>query len=100
MVARVSTLVFIGEKVCRDEDWINVSVNYTIDAFTAARELRRWPSILRPIVHWFIPATQKLRKHLSVARSIFYSDNGFAISRGLRYSNLHSKTADFPFSSG
>jgi cytochrome P450 len=70
MVARISTLIFMGEKVCRDEDWINVSVNYTIDAFMAARELRRWPSILRPIVQWFIPATQKLRKHLSVARSI------------------------------
>ncbi|KAJ5142256.1 uncharacterized protein N7443_006975 [Penicillium atrosanguineum] len=70
MVARISTLIFMGEKVCRDEDWINVSVNYTIDAFMAARELRQWPSILRPLVHWFIPATQKLRKHLAVARSI------------------------------
>lgn len=70
MVARISTLIFMGEKVCRDEEWINVSVNYTIDAFMAARELRQWPSILRPLVHWFIPATQKLREHLAVARSI------------------------------
>lgn len=70
MVARISTLVFMGENICRDEDWINVSVNYTIDAFMAARELRRWPSILRPFAHWFLPTTQKLRKHLAVAHSI------------------------------
>ncbi|KAJ5670050.1 uncharacterized protein N7477_005413 [Penicillium maclennaniae] len=70
MVARMSTLIFMGEKDCRDEEWINVSVNYTIDAFMAARELRQWPSILRPLVHWFIPAAQKLRKPQAVARSI------------------------------
>lgn len=70
MVARLSTLVFMGEKICRDEDWINVSVNYTIDAFVAARELRLWPSILRPLVHWFLPSMQKLRKHLVIARFI------------------------------
>lgn len=70
IVARLSSLIFMGDKVCRDEDWINVSVNYTIDAFTAARELRMWPSILRPLVHWFLPSMQKLRKHLATARSI------------------------------
>lgn len=70
MVARISSLVFLGQKICRDKEWINVSVNYTIDAFTAARELRMWPSVLRPLVHWFLPSAQKLRQHLRVARSI------------------------------
>lgn len=70
IVARMSTLVFMGEKICRDQNWISVSVNYTIDAFVAFRELRQWPSIMRPLVHWFLPATQKLRKHLTVARSL------------------------------
>lgn len=70
MVARLSSLVFLGEKICRDQEWINVSVNYTIDAFTAARELRLWPSVLRPLVHWFLPSTQKLREHLRVARAV------------------------------
>lgn len=70
VVARLSSLVFLGEKICRDQEWINVSVNYTIDAFMAARELRLWPSVLRPLVHWFLPSTQKLRKHLRIARAI------------------------------
>ncbi|OKP11796.1 Fumitremorgin C monooxygenase [Penicillium subrubescens] len=70
MIARLSTLVFMGESVCRDPAWLDVSVNYTIDAFLAARALRMWPSVLRPLVHWFMPSCQKLRQHFAVARAI------------------------------
>ncbi|KAJ5779084.1 hypothetical protein N7457_006804 [Penicillium paradoxum] len=70
MVARLSSLIFVGETISHDEEWINVSVNYAIDAFNAMRDLREWPSILRPVIHRFLPATQKLRKHLQMARAI------------------------------
>ncbi|KAE8353591.1 cytochrome P450 [Aspergillus coremiiformis] len=70
MVARVSSLVFLGENICRDETWLNVSVNYAIDAFHAARNLREWPAIIRPLVHWFMPSLQKLRYHKRVAAEI------------------------------
>ncbi|KAE8158738.1 cytochrome P450 [Aspergillus tamarii] len=70
MVARLSSLVFLGEKICRNESWLNVSVNYTIDAFNAARELRDWPAIARPFIHWFMPSMQKLRHHRKVAAEI------------------------------
>lgn len=70
MVARISTLAFLGQKACRNEDWINVAVHYTIDTFKGARELRLWPSILRPVVHYFLPSIQKVRYHLGVARAI------------------------------
>ncbi|CAG8395244.1 unnamed protein product [Penicillium salamii] len=70
MVARVSSLVFVGETICHDPEWIDVSVNYAIDAFEAMRDLRTWPSVLRPIVHWFLPSTQNLRSHLKKANII------------------------------
>ncbi|KAH1310579.1 hypothetical protein KXX24_004845 [Aspergillus fumigatus] len=70
IVARLSSLVFMGEKVCRDKEWLHVSVNYTIDAFGAARELRLWPSVTQPLVHWFLPSTRRVRKHISVAKKI------------------------------
>lgn len=70
MVARLSSVIFVGETISRDEEWIDVSVNYAIDAFVAMRDLREWPSILRPVVHRFLPSTRKLRKHLEMARSI------------------------------
>lgn len=70
MVARLSSLVFMGEKICHDKEWLDVSVNYTIDTFVAARELRLWPAALRPLVHWFLPSARKVRKDMSVARRI------------------------------
>ncbi|OQE43665.1 hypothetical protein PENCOP_c003G09001 [Penicillium coprophilum] len=70
MVASVSSLIFVGETISRDAEWIDVSVNYAIDSFMAMRDLRGWPSILHPVVHWFLPSTRKLRTHLKKARSI------------------------------
>lgn len=70
MVARISTLVFLGQKACRNEDWIDVAVHYTIDSFKGARELRLWPSVFRPVIHYFLPSIQRVRYHLGVARAI------------------------------
>lgn len=70
MVARLSSVIFVGETISQDEEWIDVSVNYAIDSFVAMRDLREWPSILRPVVHRLLPSTRKLRKHLKMARSI------------------------------
>jgi cytochrome P450 len=70
MIARLSALAFLGPKFCRNQDWIDVSVNYTLDVFNAARILNLWSAILRPIVVWFLPETRKLRTHLRKARGI------------------------------
>ncbi|CAG7920655.1 unnamed protein product [Penicillium olsonii] len=69
-VARLSSLIFVGETVSRNDDWIDMSVNYAIDAFVAMRDLRTWPSVFRPVVHWFLPSTRKLRSYLYNANSI------------------------------
>jgi cytochrome P450 len=74
MVARISSLIFLGEEISHNDEWVDVSVNYVIDAFEAMRELRGWPSVLRPLVHWFMPTTQKLRKHMESARSIIANE--------------------------
>ncbi|PWY78246.1 cytochrome P450 [Aspergillus heteromorphus CBS 117.55] len=70
MIARLSSLVFLGEKLCRDKQWLDVSVNYTIHAFFAARDLRLYPSILRPLVHWFLPSTRRAREDMRIAAGI------------------------------
>lgn len=56
--------------MCRDTEWLDISVNYTLDIFGAITALRRWPPILRPVVHWFLEPAQKLRKRVQVARRI------------------------------
>jgi cytochrome P450 len=49
-------------------------VNYTIDAFLAARDLRLWPSVTRRIVHWFLPSAKRLRHHTVVATEIIQAE--------------------------
>ncbi|GKZ68719.1 hypothetical protein AnigIFM50267_003461 [Aspergillus niger] len=70
IVARLSSLVFLGEKICRDKQWLDVSVNYTIHAFVAARDLRLYPTVLRPFVHWFLSSTRRTRQDIRVASAI------------------------------
>ncbi|KAI9046112.1 cytochrome P450 [Aspergillus affinis] len=74
IIARISSLVFMGDSICRDKDWQNVSVMYAVDAFEAARTLRLWPAILRPVVHWFLPCMQKIRRHITVATGIIQDE--------------------------
>lgn len=56
--------------MCNNKDWLNISQEYVIDAFTAIRALRQWLPALRPIVHWFLPECRKLRATLAEARRI------------------------------
>lgn len=91
MVARLSSLVFLGDEICHDEKWLDVSVNYTIDSFVAARALRQWPAALRPLVHWFLPSLQRTRKHMQVAREII--DREIA-KRGLVQGKIPEKPKD------
>ena len=72
LIARVSSRVFLGEQVCRDEGWLKVTRGYTVDGFRAAEALRLWPAPMRPIVHWFLPSCQRARAHVREARHIIY----------------------------
>lgn len=41
---------------------------YTVTAFRAAEELRLWPNIIRPVVHWFLPLCRQSRALVKQAR--------------------------------
>ena len=60
----------MGDKVCRNPDWLRLTVNYTVDSLMAAAELRLWPEMLRPIAARFLPKCKKIRKQLEEARNI------------------------------
>jgi cytochrome P450 len=62
--------VFLGDKVCRNPEWLRLTVNYTVDSLMAAAELRLWPELLRPFAARFLPKCQKIRKQLQGARDI------------------------------
>lgn len=69
-MARVSSRVFLGDQVCRNPDWIEITKSYTVNSFLAAESLRQFPPWLRNIVHWFHPQCRLIRAQLARARDI------------------------------
>ncbi|KAI1346582.1 cytochrome P450 [Xylaria sp. FL0043] len=70
LVARLSSRVFLGDKLCRDPGWLQVTSQYPITSFNAAYKLRLYPKLIRPLVHWFLPECQLLRHQSALARSM------------------------------
>ncbi|TPX19316.1 hypothetical protein DIZ76_017104 [Coccidioides immitis] len=55
IVARLSTLLFLGRDACRDREWLDVVRTYTFNAFRTSARLRACSPIWRPLAHrfWF-----------------------------------------------
>ncbi|GME48301.1 Cytochrome P450 [Neofusicoccum parvum] len=74
LTARLSGRAFLGESLCRNDEWLNVSIKYTIDSFFAVRALRYWPPVLRPLVHRFLPEMRVVRSEVTTARRIIEAE--------------------------
>ncbi|EEQ86913.2 cytochrome P450 monooxygenase [Blastomyces dermatitidis ER-3] len=70
LVAQMSSRVFLGKRICRNPDWIRITIAYTIDSYIAALALRLWPATVRSLVSNFIPSCRKLRQEIEEARTI------------------------------
>ncbi|KAI1293275.1 cytochrome P450 [Xylaria venustula] len=70
LVARMSGRVLVGSSACRDEQWLKLSINYTMDVFKTAFTVRLFPAWIRPIVAQFIPARYRIPQHLKTARRV------------------------------
>ncbi|KAH8802426.1 cytochrome P450 monooxygenase [Xylogone sp. PMI_703] len=69
-VARISSRVFVGEELCHNSAWLQITIEYAVNAFIAAVILRMWPEMLRPVIHWFLPPCRTIRKQLSKANNM------------------------------
>ncbi|KAJ6442429.1 cytochrome P450 monooxygenase [Purpureocillium lavendulum] len=70
LVARMSSRVFLGEKLCRSEDWLHVTREYTVTVFKAAMELRKYPYAARYLVHWFLKSCRDARALVKQTRNV------------------------------
>ncbi|KAK2040401.1 cytochrome P450 [Colletotrichum somersetense] len=70
MISRISSRVFLGEEVCRDERWLAITKSYTVNSFLSARILRPYPNWARFVVQWFLPECKALRQQVSDGRKI------------------------------
>jgi cytochrome P450 len=69
-VAQLSSKVFLGDEICRNPDWLRITVEYSVDSFMAAESLRIWPKMLRPVASKFLPRCRKVRAEMEEARQI------------------------------
>lgn len=68
IVAIVSGHVFLGPDLCRREEYLHASINYTVDIFAAVRKLKSWNAWLRPFVQFTMPELRRVREHRQKAR--------------------------------
>ncbi|KAF2477644.1 cytochrome P450 [Lindgomyces ingoldianus] len=70
LVGRMSAKIFLGHPACRNMEWLKLSIDFSIDMFTAAFMLRMFPPWLHPIVAWLVPARYRVRRNLKTAERI------------------------------
>ncbi|RAL14686.1 cytochrome P450 [Aspergillus homomorphus CBS 101889] len=73
ITAQLSSRVFLGEPLCRDPNWVRITMVYTVDSHKASQALRRWPAALRPIIARLLPSSRKIRAQIETARQIIES---------------------------
>ncbi|PVI03032.1 putative cytochrome P450 [Periconia macrospinosa] len=62
LVARMTSVVFLGYPLCRHEEWLRISVQYPMDTFQTAFTIRLFPTFLQPIVAMLLPSRRRLAK--------------------------------------
>ncbi|KAH8589065.1 cytochrome P450 monooxygenase-like protein [Bisporella sp. PMI_857] len=70
LIARLSSRVFLGDEICRNEDWLEITKEYAVHSFIAAAKLNIVPGPLKAIIHWFSPDCKLVRSELKQARKI------------------------------
>ena len=67
IVARVSSRMFGGTVLSRNQEWVDASIAFAIDGFIGAQTIKQYPHILRPVAKHFIPAIRNIKKHYAAA---------------------------------
>lgn len=70
LVARLSTLVFMGPESCYDREWIDIVIGFTVTIMLANMTLQAYPRWLRPLANYFVPQCRLLRAQERRARDI------------------------------
>ncbi|KAG4432671.1 hypothetical protein IFR05_011849 [Cadophora sp. M221] len=69
-VARLSSRIFNGEELTRNEDWLRISKDYTINTFTALAVCKFFPVPFRWLAERALPLCRKVRKDRAAGAKI------------------------------
>ncbi|KAI1178287.1 cytochrome P450 monooxygenase [Nemania sp. FL0916] len=70
ITTRMSSRVFLGEALARNEDWLDVSKNYAIELLKSIDELTKYPKDLRPYIGWMFPSVKRVQGYYARATSL------------------------------
>lgn len=97
VVARLSSRVFIGKRLCRDKRWLDIAKMYTIDSVITTITMRAVPFFVRPIVYWFLPQATRARRAVKDAHAIIdpeLESRKAIVEKALAAGEKPPKTAD------
>lgn len=70
LVAQMTTRAFVGAELCRNAEWLDIAISFTINRAIAVQAIQAWPWIMQPVVHWFLPTCKGVRRQIHRARDI------------------------------
>jgi cytochrome P450 len=70
VVALISGRVFVGLPLCRDEKWIDISINYTVDLFKGPTRFWAYKAWQRPFIAPFVKEVATIRQHKEAAKKL------------------------------
>jgi cytochrome P450 len=70
IVARISSRLFVGEEICRNEDWLRISIGFSTDVFSNAFSMFLFPSFIRPLAAYLLPFQRRVRRQRMESRKI------------------------------
>jgi len=66
----MSSVVFLGVPACRNEEWLQLCVDYSINVFTTSLTLRMFPPFMHPIAARLIPARRRIWQNIEASKRI------------------------------
>ncbi|KAJ2977704.1 hypothetical protein NUW58_g7729 [Xylaria curta] len=70
LVARMASPLLLGHPACRDERWLKLSVDYSINVITTAFTIRILPTWAQPMIAAILPARHRVAKNIRLACQI------------------------------
>jgi len=70
IVARTSSRAFVGLPLCRNEDWLTVSMRFTGDIFMTVDKLTSIPKLIRPLYAWIFNSAKLINSHRKKAQAL------------------------------
>ncbi|PKY00568.1 cytochrome P450 monooxygenase, partial [Aspergillus campestris IBT 28561] len=70
MIAHLTAAVFAGRQLCRNSEWIDITIQYSLTAMVAAEQLWRWPRLARRMAARFLPSCRLLSAQVQRANEL------------------------------